>query len=225
MSTFALNRRSAVAGLISSTSAILSATASSSAWAQTGNKAAFMRAVVAKIKKEHDDTEREIKELAKKGTVPYFVQLPKIIAFADWDYFFIDRDLVWLPNEGQKFAQVDVPSGFVSDLASVPQIFWSVIPKTGRYAYAAIVHDYLYWAQSVKRSEADRIFQIAMQDSKVSSATLQTMYEAVRLGGQAAWDQNAKSKAKGEKRVLKNFPQDPLISWADWRKQRGVFLD
>ncbi|ECG8634089.1 DUF1353 domain-containing protein, partial [Salmonella enterica subsp. salamae] len=39
---------------------------------------------------------------------------------------------------------IEVPAGFVTDLATIPRIFWSLMPPDGKYAKAAIIHDYLY---------------------------------------------------------------------------------
>jgi hypothetical protein len=99
------------------------------------------------------------------------------------------------------------------------------MPPTGRYAYAAIIHDYLYWFQPVSRKTADEILLAAMEDSKVSSTTKSTIYQAVRLGGQSAWDANLAARGQGEKRLLKEFPDDRLIGWDEWRRRPGVFAD
>ena len=53
---------------------------------------------------------------------------------------------------------IRVPEKFMTDFASVPRLFWSIFPQWGRYGNAAVVHDFLYWAQSRRRAEADRIF-------------------------------------------------------------------
>jgi hypothetical protein len=120
---------------------------------------------------------------------------------------------------------VDVPAGFVTDLTSIPRSFWSVFPKTGRYAYAAVVHDYLYWNQPVNREKADEILEIAMKDSQVPAANVRIISTAVRLGGKSAWDDNTTRKTAGEKRILKQFPENLLISWNEWRQRPGVFAD
>lgn len=39
---------------------------------------------------------------------------------------------------------IRVPAGFVTDFASIPRAFWVVLPPTGKYGKAAVVHDYLY---------------------------------------------------------------------------------
>jgi hypothetical protein len=93
----------------------------------------------------------------------------------------------------------------------------------GDYAYAAVVHDYLYWTQTRTRKESDEILKLAMQDFKISSSTIATIYDAVSVAGGAAWDQNRKLRNGGEKRVLKRFPGDPRISWAEWKVRAGVF--
>src|SRR4051812_2279337 len=64
------------------------------------------------------------------------------------------------------------PAGFVTDLASIPRIVWSVYPPDGPWVKAAIIHDFLYYTQgtgiwydhrgvsrnrSYSRAEADAI--------------------------------------------------------------------
>ena len=93
----------------------------------------------------------------------------------------------------------------------------------GEYAYAAVIHDHLYWTQERSREEADEILKLATQDLKVDSAKLTAIYAAVRTFGGSAWDQNAKLKSQGEKRILMNFPDDPTINWEDWKKRPEVF--
>jgi Protein of unknown function (DUF1353) len=51
-----------------------------------------------------------------------------------------------------------VPAGFVTDFASTPRALWSVIPPTGRYQLAAVVHDFLYWDQVARASRLTRSF-------------------------------------------------------------------
>lgn len=53
---------------------------------------------------------------------------------------------------------ISVPAGFVTDLATVPRIFWSVMPPDGKYAKAAIIHDYLYDNALRTKKEANLIF-------------------------------------------------------------------
>jgi Protein of unknown function (DUF1353) len=193
------------------------------AQSEVDDRKAFMQSAITLIAEEDKTSIAEFERLKALGGRPLLVRKPKILAFGDWDYFYLEGELGWRANSGQAHAPVTVPRGFVSDLASVPRIFWSILPKTGRYAYAAIVHDYLYWEQKLSREEADAVFKVAMTDSGVSDLATETLFRAVRVGGRAAWDENSKSKATGEKRILRKLPTDPLISWRDWRTKRGVF--
>ena len=138
--------------------------------------------------------------------------------------YFLTAPISWTPNPGQEqYQAVTVPPGFVTDFASIPRIFWSLLLPDGEYAYAAVVHDYLYWTQTRSRDEADEILKMAMEDFEVGSATIGTIYGAVRVGGAAAWKDNAQKKAQGEKRILTRFPQDPRMKWEDWKQRPGVF--
>ncbi|EFI4072610.1 DUF1353 domain-containing protein [Escherichia coli] len=76
-----------------------------------------------------------------------------------------------------------VPEGYVTDLASVPRILWSVFPPHGRYAKAAIIHDWLYDNALRTKREADKIFLDAMCVLGVPRWRRVLMYAAVRLFG------------------------------------------
>src|SRR5262249_6063867 len=80
--------------------------------------------------------------------------------FADPIYF-LTQPITWKPNKGQeKYHEVTVPTGFVTDLASIPSSFWSLLRPDGLYAYAAILHDYLYWFQTRPREQCDMILKL-----------------------------------------------------------------
>jgi len=138
--------------------------------------------------------------------------------------YFLTAPISWRPNPGQgAYEPVTVPTGFVTDFASIPRIFWSALRPDGEYAYAAVVHDYLYWTQTRSREEADQILKMAMEDFEVGAVTIGAIYGAVRVAGQMAWSGNAEKKAQGEKRVLRRLPQDPRTTWDDWKQRLGVF--
>ena len=167
------------------------------------------------------------KEDQRRGVLSSLSPPRELIPFKDWDYYYVKGSgPMWFPNKGQPYTSVVVPVGFVTDLASIPQWVWSSgLRPEGAYAYAAIVHDYLYWVQTRPREEANEIFLFAMQDSKVDSALRKAIYEAVTLAGKGAWDNNAKLKKNGEKRILKQFPDDFTITWKDFKVRPGVFVD
>ena len=116
---------------------------------------------------------------------------------------------------------VVVPAGFVTDFASTPRALWSVIPPTGRYQLAAVVHDFLYWDQGCTREQADAIFRVAMAESNVKPFERDLMWQAVRRFGQSAWSDNAAAKQAGKPRIVPaaymNIP--PLVTWPDYQDQ------
>lgn len=148
----------------------------------------------------------------------------RIGRFADPTYFLL-RPITWKPSseQGRKYQSVTVPIGFVTDFASIPRIFWSLLKPDGLYAYAAVLHDYLYWTQEQSKDAADDILKLGMEEFGVSSSVVSTIYSAVHLFGKSSWDQDVKLKAAGEKRVLQQFPDNPRITWEQWKKSPGVF--
>src|SRR5688572_18146000 len=139
--------------------------------------------------------------------------------------YFLTRPIAWKPNADQPgYEAIQAPRGFVTDFASIPRAFWSLLRPDGEYTYPAILHDYMYWMQSVPRKTADEIFRMGMQDLGVSPATVAMVYEAVAQFGGASWQANAQLKAKGEKRILRRFPSDPATRWKDWKQLPDVFI-
>jgi hypothetical protein len=165
-------------------------------------------------------------ENVKKGYAPG-AKLPvgdlRLGRFADRIYF-LTSEIGWQSASGSRvYAPVRVPIGFVTDFASIPRPFWSALPPDGLYAYAAVIHDYLYWDQSRPRAEADEILKLCMEDFRVDVVTVDTIYTGVRLGGGPAWNDNARRKQSGEKRILKRFPTDPTVRWSEWKDRPDVY--
>jgi hypothetical protein len=106
--------------------------------------------------------------------------------------------------------RVIVPIGFVTDFASVPRLFWNVLPPTGKYGKAAVIHDYLYQYRFIvkigplpdpaavrlcERGEADRLLKEGMEVLGVGKVTRWVVYAGVRVGGWAAWQKYRKQEA------------------------------
>jgi hypothetical protein len=145
--------------------------------------------------------------------------------FKDRMYFLL-RDIWWEPKDPKKIAssRITAPSGFVTDFASIPRAFWSELAPDEDYAYAAVVHDWLYWTQSTSREKADAILKAAMEELEVHPVKVALIYAGVRSHfGEAAWNGNAALKKAGEKRILKSSPDDAMTTWAEWKRKPGVF--
>lgn len=91
---------------------------------------------------------------------------------------------------------ISVPAGFVTDFASIPRGLWNLLPPTGLYAKAAVLHDYLYRGgttmyfdhdKPVTRARADAIFYEAMGVLGVMWWSKWLVYAGVRLGGWPTW--------------------------------------
>jgi hypothetical protein len=63
------------------------------------------------------------------------------------------------------------------------------------------------------------------QDYQVDKLTIQAIYHSVRAFGEDAWNDNARLKAEGQRRVLKQFPPTAQINWAEWKLRSGVFSE
>jgi len=76
----------------------------------------------------------------------------------------------------------EVPPETKTDFASVPAFFQWLIPRSGRYTRAAVLHDYLWRSvPGLSRADADGIFRRAMAELKVPFLRRWLMWAAVRL--------------------------------------------
>lgn len=83
---------------------------------------------------------------------------------------------------------IKIPAGFVTDFASVPKAFWNVMPPTGEYGKAAVIHDFLYRTKGVAtKAEADSVFLEAMTALGVGFWTRRTMYYGVKFFGGSSY--------------------------------------
>ena len=87
---------------------------------------------------------------------------------------------------------VTVPSGFITDFASIPWLFWSWLPSWGKYGKGAVVHDRLYQTHEVSRGMADLIFYEAMLVGGTKKWKARLMYFAVRICGWSTYYKRSK---------------------------------
>ncbi len=85
-----------------------------------------------------------------------------------------------------------VPAGVETDLASTPRGLWNMVPKSGRYNRAAVLHDAAYHHE-VRTPDndrvrfikplADKLFHEAMRADGVGKVQAKLMYLAVKAFG------------------------------------------
>jgi hypothetical protein len=79
-----------------------------------------------------------------------------------------------------------VPSGFMTDFATVPQFLLWLIPSTGAWTLAAVLHDWLIEralrAGLVSARDVDGIFRRVLREQGVSFVKRWLMWTGVRWG-------------------------------------------
>jgi hypothetical protein len=62
-----------------------------------------------------------------------------------------------------------------------------------------------------------------MKDLGVSNALRFVISKSVEAFGGIAWMANKRRREAGDKRILKRLPENPRITWEEWRLQPDVF--
>lgn len=93
---------------------------------------------------------------------------------------------------------IKVPAGFVTDFASVPRIFWSIISPVDNHGKAAVIHDYCYQYGIYSRKKSDLIFKEGMKVLGTSKLKRYLMYKAVRLFAWSTWNKSRKQQKQGK---------------------------
>jgi len=84
-------------------------------------------------------------------------------------------------------ALIEVPTGFLSDLASVPRLPLAYLLAGDTAHEAAVVHDWLYQNRISTRAQADAVLDEAMAVTGEPRWRRRLMWSAVRTGGWWAW--------------------------------------
>ena len=97
----------------------------------------------------------------------------------------LESELIY---DSPEFGLVQIPFGFVSDGASVPQFLWNLYPPFGKYLAAAVIHDWFCilgerGTSPISSQDAARLFLEVMEVLEVGKWKRTKMYWAVRVGG------------------------------------------
>ena len=101
----------------------------------------------------------------------------------------IERSFTYFIGDENSDGEIRVPKGFITDFASIPRVFWTILPPDGKYTQAAVLHDFLYYKKGkltnmkLSRKECDGVFLEAMEVLSVSWIKRHTIYRAVRMFG------------------------------------------
>lgn len=98
------------------------------------------------------------------------------------DRWVLLRALIW----DDDLDRIEVHAGFVTDLASVPQLLRGLLDVNGRSRRAAVLHDFLYTEQKLPRAECDAIFRKALL-AEGEGISRWVYWAGVRVGGWVAW--------------------------------------
>lgn len=120
---------------------------------------------------------------------------PLEIEYIDGRHWQVTEAFTLVVECGEKclIRPITVPAGFVTDFASIPRVFWTALPPTGKYGKAAVVHDYLYVIggnlppDKFTKADADRIFYEAMGILGVNRFLRWMMYQAVKRFGKGSF--------------------------------------
>jgi len=108
--------------------------------------------------------------------------------FCHHDYWRVTTGFRYYFGDPSEATYVDIPEGYISDGASVPRIFWWVLPPQGDYGQAAVLHDFLCehlirikngQRESITRVQADNALRNAMRDLGVPRWKRNIMFIAV----------------------------------------------
>lgn len=80
---------------------------------------------------------------------------------------------------------IDVPAGFITDLASFPQ--WALALLGDIAQYPAVPHDFVYNMHNVSRAVADKMLYEACLLMGVPKWKAVAIYIGVRVGGGSHW--------------------------------------
>jgi hypothetical protein len=107
----------------------------------------------------------------------------------DWRLWRLEQPLVYEVGALGSGRRIVVPAGFETDGASVPRLFWALLPTWGKYSRAAVIHDYLGTllvtgfphAEGRTQAAIDAVFLEAMTVCRVSWPIRMLIWSTMRI--------------------------------------------
>lgn len=112
------------------------------------------------------------------------MNLPKLSPLPNGNWVLLDSFGIEVDG-----VSIVVPAGFETDGASIPRALWRLCgnPMEVPRLYAAICHDWLYYAKPCTRKQADCFYRDAQISFGVGRLKAYTEYYALRLFGGSHW--------------------------------------
>lgn len=109
-----------------------------------------------------------------------------------WDKYVLEEEVNFKLSNGD---YLKIEEGFLWDKSSVPRLLWTLLPPSGKFEIAALIHDKIYKDLKYKytRKFADKEmlkWSMALQGTKnfsFSNLDNYARYLGVRIGGWLAW--------------------------------------
>lgn len=108
-------------------------------------------------------------------------------------------------RENNEDEVIRVPAGFRTDLATIPRVFWSILPPHDIYAKAAVLHDYLYNNAIGTKEYADDVFDEALGVLNVPTWKRKIMVFMVRMFGKGNYHKTKDGFTKQQKKEKPGF--------------------
>jgi hypothetical protein len=92
--------------------------------------------------------------------------------------------------------KVTIKSGFITDGASIPKLFWNIIgnPFEDDLLKPSIIHDGLYTCMQLQRESCDKLLKEMLLFNGVSKIRTYLIYYAVRIFGSSHWNKDTSDK-------------------------------
>lgn len=91
----------------------------------------------------------------------------------------VERSFTYYIGKDDSNDFVIVPKGFETDFASIPRLFWRILPPDDVYTQACVLHDFM--CEHDLKSRADKIFYESMGILGVPEWKRSVMFFGVRL--------------------------------------------
>ena len=86
---------------------------------------------------------------------------------------------------------ITVPTGFISDLASIPWFVGFILAKLGKHQRAAVLHDWLYRNRIKLKGYCDKQFNDAMKFDGVVKWRRLAIIGGLKIGGRISWHKDS----------------------------------
>lgn len=134
--------------------------------------------------------------------------------------------IIRITGDGGKKDLLVCPEGYITDMSSIPRVFWWLFPPSSTGArIASVPHDIIYshYYRKYTKDFADRLFLKIMEKRGAGGFMKRVFFNAVKVGGSGGWKHVKDLKSDTHWHTHHHIPNEHnFMRWHEYMNAKAI---